>query len=307
MTSPFESLPVEVQTEILTQKPTRFPFELPAHLRNIRLVSRGFRAIADRAYYEQICSEPVSHVEIDDYLGQEPILFGLFNQNIQGQSSKYAIVPVETTYNVFYNLGYDYDTATYVQSGADVRFQRDPDSSEISFIYNPMSPHSCCESGHSRLDFHDIQFKYRLYDTELDLVSTFRVVSSRLLCRHLDPNYARDFVRSLFHDHLVDPESLDLYDLCSLHLYLTGTCRVMNLPVPRIQSIGSEMEIPERTKEPDETNEDYDTTTRRDLDYYRFQDWPIDSNDATTIQVMKEQIPKLITMIERQIDHLVVP
>lgn len=312
MTSPFESLPVELQTQILV--PERTTYETKPYLWKIRQVSRGFRDIADRAYYEKICSEPIASSEIEDYIHQEPIAFGLFNRNRPGESNEYAIVPVETTYNVFYNLGYDYDTATYAQTIADVRYQRDPGSTEIAFLYSPFTPYRHAERGN--FDRNQIIMKYSFDKTEIDLVSAFRILSNRLLCRDLNPNYAREFVKSIFQEHLEkatasgvrrtleDPESLDLYDLVSLHLYLDGTCRVMDIRVPRSPGFSLEMEVPERPKEP---NEDEDETVERDLDYYRSQPWPINNRNQNQIQAIKKQIPIMIAKIDRQLDHLIVP
>lgn len=146
--------------------------------------------------------------------------------------------------------------------------------------------------------------------TDLDVVTTFRILSARRRCVEVQPDFAKDAVRRQFPldikgimTDLLPERATDslnaeeLYDLLALYTFLIGTARLMNLLVQEpLASISVEFEPPEDYP-PNKEN--------RTWGFYRDLRPIWTDENMQSVNAIRKQIPSLTARISRQIDALI--
>lgn len=296
-TFPFEDLPSELQTAILERE---FGPENLERVRSTRQVSHGFREVTNRAYFQRICQQPISQAEVRSYLSRGPQIFGIFTPNVNG-SNEVAQLPVETRYELYLNLGKERPEVDYTRVSSDVAYNV-LNPNRVALFYGEFTPYN---------EEHNLDVILTTLFTsksQLDLISTYRIVSKRLGCQNLDPEFARTWIKRELAHQVDSRDRDDIYDLCSLHLYLLGNCRVMNLLTEEVPFIELHANLttpmPRRALNP---TGGYvrvdDPEVEQDLAILRSQHLELNPENEADIKVIRKQIPRYHAMIQRFLDN----
>lgn len=308
MMSHFETLPPELQTQILEQE--FGPEETRKYIRTGRQVSRSFRAATHRAYLNQICVEAPSDKEIKRYFNRNPQIFGFFTPNINASVLPTDLTPVETRYVIFLNVGNNQvkRPPAYEMIGSDVHYFLGSDLTSFHLVYSTYQPFGRNFDRTINVVFD----RFWTIKTRLDPVSLFRILSNRLDRLNLDPNFARTFVINQFHSIVKSYHLNNVYELLCLFLYLDGTCRVMNLLTAELEDIFIPIENPPSDIDTTTTNPTLglvtvnDARVEHDLKAFQSSKLLISPSIQSWIDYIRAYIPRLIDRIERHLNNLII-
>lgn len=247
--SSFEELPLEIQEQIVEQNP-----EMVTTLSRIR----PFYQATSRTYLQTLCQQPITPSEISNYLDGRPTLFGTF-----GLSKNYFTLYTRSSGDRYFYTDFGLEVLGVDITGEDL----DPEMLQLIDEFGPLfSPEYRPRIGIEAVDTHfddyftqDIKetvesylrsrrvqrselvtnFPEVLLKPELDLVSIYRILQTRLGCVSRQPDFAKtEVLRRLdlvYNNYTQNP---DILLLLTTHGYLFLQASVLNVyPSPTIYAI----------------------------------------------------------------------
>ena len=217
--SNFSSLPAEIRERILRNNPQL--------LHSSFTLSSEYPQILSNAALRKLCSQPISNSEFLNYLQNDfPRLFMIYRPS----NSKFYPVNSDnifadnTALTIIYTLS-ENTTWNFDMISTMVSYQN-PDN--IIFDQYGLMPIM-------RENFENVEsIMGRLHTTNIfDLLTTYRILRKRIGCTHIDPNFAKTYVRNHFktlvenHQQLHNP--IYLFDL---YCYLAAHTWIFNLNIP---------------------------------------------------------------------------
>jgi hypothetical protein len=192
------------------------------------------------------CEKQVSKQELINYLDTLPLKYAYFHLNLVVEkdhercdlkSKLITFHPTFATNQSFGGLESDYESTTIISNGSTKTFflnNGNPGSAGLS--YNRQNAISKLKE---TVRYHDAAEKYKDQDFFVDIKSYYEIISKRLACYEIDPNYAKnntkayfvDTMSKLYNDNFEDvrQESINLVDL-----YLFINAYILNIEYPEI-------------------------------------------------------------------------
>lgn len=209
----FELLPSEIKTEIFGQIPE-------TSLIGNQLNRKAYSA-ASKILLRDICTRPISEKEIRAYIATQPRLIGIVESDI----SWLKIDDLHTTVLFLQNYSDNPAHAEWAHTYINLYEDQSTEYTELSY-QGSNETHGWENEELFKVDtVYNITF--RRPGSTLDLVSMYRILSKRLGCIKLDPNFAKQYVLDKFEQIVTATPSI-LYPLY-LHIYLLMYVWIFNL------------------------------------------------------------------------------
>jgi len=273
---PFEELPSELQYHILEQG---LDHETKQMILSLMQTSKGMR----ERFLNAICRRKISTIEFIRYLDERPQLFAFFKKD--------SSLDDELIYKYIGML------FSFFSQGIN---PNDPNTTRYVLLDKIVSYYN--EDGHlsvvmSDLGYVTIKSILEIINdfTEVDLLTTYRILSHRLGCMNADPEYAKNETLRRLQEHINERKG-SLYQMLSLYTYLIVNARVMNLLSKEIHfDFGNEY-----------IDLQYPNIIPEDLSFQFLESLtPMPTEEQNKrLQSIMEQIPILIRQIRTYIEKL---
>lgn len=207
-----ENLPSEVIAEILSHDPNL--------ILSGRQLSRQIYQRLDPIYLKQFCLAKINQKELDTYLFTRPKIFALFTHQIISEDDR-PLVPTCELY--FYFL------SSYLSLNISCHYFEDFDETYYSLAFRNDIGNTNPTNIKLQTDKHLTNNYPNVLDpvNEVDLLSMYKILRTRLTCLRINPDYAKNTVINRFNqivtgymNHPSRTRILDLYMYLIVHMWI---------------------------------------------------------------------------------------